>query len=352
MNISVNCKVSLSKKLRALIGHSGSINFIASGLEDGIGEGVLSITGEDIHGECFKGETSIQVEPIGEMKVEVGESDLPCSNLFSSTPSKGNEEKIIRKLAVVNAPEKNEVPHAIKTKEESNTEASIAKTIPSPLCKKWISDMESLMASVNKSKNKLSDVDVTSARTDREKAILMEMKERDEAIDEAAWIVNDKIGNLSVNDLGISLPLNMPYDLSCVSARRISSSRDLKVLVRDGYVRFISPKEKDIYIQKAVGGEDTEGIGELEVYSHHEEAESAIANKSNPVIGNDAIEVTEEDLNKLTEEESGILNLTQNMPAVKQPRPITENSAKPSHTVHGNNTTPLKSSARPISKKF
>ena len=351
MNVSMNCKISLSKKLRALIGKEGSITLITHELIDGKGQGSLSISGEniDIDKNTFDGETSIQLEAVGGMNLEVGGEDAACSNIFSSIPNKVHSEKIINKIAAVNAPEKSEVPNAIKNKQQVNEEATIAKSIPSPLCKKWIADMDQLMLAVNKAKHKISDVDVTTARTDREKIVLMEMKERDEAIEDTAWIINDKVGNLSINDLRISLPLNMPYDLSYVSARRIAASRDLKILIRDGYVRFISPKEKDVFLQKTVGSESD--FESLEVFDNHEEAEAALGNKKNPVISEDAVEITAKDIENPTEEENSILNLTQNMPTVKQPRQVQGQSTEPRHTVHGSNPSSPKPAMKTVVRK-
>ena len=352
MNASINCHVSLSKKLRALMGKEGSITLIVSEFKDGLGDGNLSISGEniDFDKDIFEGETSIQIEPVGKMQMEVGGEDQACSNIFSSTPNKGHSEKVVSKIAVVNAPERTEVSTAIKTKEQINTEASISKTVP-PSAKKWIADMEQLLQVVNKAKNKRSNIDIDSAQTDREKAVLMQMKEKEEAIDTEAWIINDKFGNLSINDLGIAMPMNVPYDLGFISARRLAASIDLKTSIRDGLIRFISPKEKDHFIQKSI--EVVEGIGSLPVFDRHEEAMASIesADIKNPVIGEDAIEVTAADIDNATEEEESILNLTQSLPLVKEPRSTSEAPAQARHTVHGTNSSVPKAVHKPVARK-
>lgn len=352
MNISVNCNISLSKKLRAILGKEGSVTLIAPDLKDGKGSGTLSINGEQASiDDSFKGETSIQIEFVGEVKKEVGGEDPSCSNIFTSVPLKGHSEKLVGKIAVVNAPEKSEVSTSIKTREQINSEASIAAEIP-PSAKKWISDMEQLIEAVNRAKKKISDVDVSTARTDRERAVLMDMKEKEEAIEQPAWVVNDKMGNVSVNDLGLSLPMNIPFDLSNISARRISASRDLRALIRDGYVRFISSKEKESFIQKAVGG--IEGIGELDVYDNHEDAKEALekSSKTDPVIGEDAIEVSEEDLKKPTEEENTILDLTQNMPETAEDKASIPVAPRPEsrRTTHGANPSAPKAQHKPVAR--
>jgi hypothetical protein len=198
--------------------------------------------------------------------------------------------------------------------------------------------MEELIQAVNVSKNKVSDVDPDSAATNREKALLLEIKEKSEAIDVQAWIVNDQAGIMTINDLNISLPLNVPYDLSNISAKRISMSKDLKGLLKSGFVKFISPEEREEYVSKAVG--EATRTSSLEVFDSPDEAEAAIGrlgddlidndddeevdNRSikerRPVISSNSMEITEADLAE-TEEESMVMNLTQNLPTVKT-RPV------------------------------
>lgn len=339
MNISLNCNISLSKKLRSLLGTGGSITLIAPELQDGKGMGVLSLSGENIKfdGNKIEGETSIQLEQVGDMKLEVGGDDQSCTNLFSSIPRKGHSEKVVSKIAVVNAPEKCEVQTAIKTKKQIQTEASISKSIPSPSCAKWIESMEQLMQTLKDSKIRRSELDVDSAKTDRERALLIEAKEKEESIDTPAWVVNNKYGNLAVNDLGIALPMNIPYDLSNISAFRLAASRDLKSLIKGGFISFISPDDCKKYLDEIVNQESPDS---LPVYDRHEEAEEAMTGdtneEGNPVIGVEAMELTSSDLEKSTEEENTIINLTQNMPTVKKPVIPSPSTDQPRHTVHGN----------------
>ena len=147
-------------------------------------------------------------------------------------------------------------------------------------------------------------------------AIRREEKEKAEAIDIPAYIVNDKYAVLTINDLGISLYLNMPYDLSNISARRIAASNELKGLLKSGIVKFISPTQKEEYIEKISLGGVVKGEG-LQVYDSPEKAEEAIASTLVSVDKQASFDISEKDIEAPTEEES-IINLTK-IPEKKVP---------------------------------
>jgi hypothetical protein len=246
--------------------------------------------------------------------------------------------------------QKVEVPEAFKQYED-------------PKCVEYIKDMDQLIQAVNVAKNKKSEVNPETASNDRQRAVLEEMKEKEEAIDVPAWIVNEKYGMMTINDLNISLKLNAPFDLSNISARKIASSKDLKSAIKSGTVRIISPDERD---QLAIASlEEPEQIGGLETFSNVDEAmgnmERTIPSSRKAVINdNDAIEISESDLDQPSEDESMIINLTQSAPRVKPKPTMTEEGRK---TVHGNTNTqapirqqrPLptnKPAIKPIGKLF
>jgi hypothetical protein len=360
MSISINCKLSLSKKLRALLGKDATLTLVSQDIVDGKGTAILILNSEDaktITNPEELGETSIMLIPI-EMAEESPNIQSPVhASIFSTVPSKHQEEPVVQKIAAVHAPEKGREGKAIKK------EAPIPQQFPElkqPECKSWISNMEELISAVNVAKGKQANVDLNDAQNDRERAVLMEIKEKAESIDTPAWIINDKVGILSVNDLNISLPLNAPYDLSNISARRVANSKDLRGVIKAGYVRFISPEEKDQIILNIVGGDENTAIGSLAVFDNHEEAmenigtkttssPSSIPSRRAPVISDDSMELTEEDLNTPTEDEGMILNLTQNMATVKSRKeaPSPEVNRK---TVHGNSPTTPKPGIKPIRK--
>ena len=359
MSISINCKLSLSKKLRALLGKDATLTLVSQDIVDGKGTAILILNSEDaktITNPEELGETSIMLIPV-EMAEESPNVQSPVhASIFSTIPSKNMEEPVVQKLAAVHAPEKGREAKAIKKEV-----APIPQQFPElkqPECKSWISNMEELISAVNVAKGKQANVDLSDAQNDRERAVLMELKEKAESIDAPAWIINDKVGMLSVNDLNISLPLNAPYDLSNISARRVANSKDLKGVIKAGYVRFISPEEKDQIILNIVGGDENTAVGSLAVFDNHEQAMENIGtthisesrnDRRTPIISDNTMELTEEDLNSPTEDEGMILNLTQNMATVKlrKETPLTETSRK---TTHGNIPTTPKPGIKPIRK--
>jgi hypothetical protein len=361
MNISINCKVSLSKKLRALL-KGGSLILTASNLTDGRGDGVLSLADETLQTitelpEDLKGETSIMLTPVDIATESPSTQTQSHGNIFNSTPQKGRAEAVVDKIAAVHAPEKRDVSKAIKREtpvpqqfEELNNKE----------CRAYITDLQELIdASRIALSTKKSDIDLSEAKDDRERAVLLEMKEKAESIEIPAWIVNDKVGMLTINDLGISLPINEPFDLGNISARKIMASKELKGVLKAGYVRFITPEERDEFAG-IIDEKEMISMG-LEVYDGHEEAMKKTIHKMQVDIDTsdkkavksvrrrDEVDVYENnitdedtentinlevaDLDKPMEEESMILNLTKNMPKTKTFSNTSATSSKP--TTHG-----------------
>ena len=342
MNISINCKVSLSKKLRAILGKEATLTLVSQDIVDGKGTAIISIDSEGVSDSINVseiGETSIMLTPV-EMAYESPNSESQThSSIFSSISQLGHSEKLVEKIAVVHAPERGQESRAVKKEADIPKEFSQLKTKE---CVSWIKSMEELVIATNSAKNKKSQIDVDSAQNDRERLILQEAKEKEEAIDNPAWIVNDKVGMLTINDIGISLSLNSPYDLSSISARKLASSKDLKSLVKEGYVRFVSPEEKDEIIINA-SEEEITSIG-LDVFDNHESAMENIqeprakGNTGRKAIINErtSVDITEENMDEATEEESMIINLTQSLPPIKRNNIIGEGKK----TVHGNIARP------------
>jgi hypothetical protein len=347
MSISINCKLSLSKKLRALLGKEASLTLVSQDIVEGKGTAILILNSDDIKADIKPeemGETSIMLIPV-EISEESPNSNSPVhASIFSTIPQKYQEETLVQKMAAVHAPEKGQEARAIKSEAEVPEAFSELKNKD---CSSWIKNMDELANAINVAKSKRSGVDPDYAQNAREKAILQELKEKSEAIDIPAWIINDKVGILSINDLNIALPLNSPYDLSNISAKRIAASKDLRVLLKEGYIRFISPAERDEFILKTVDGE-TESTSGLSIFDNHEQAMDniggSVVSSRNPIINDEsAMDITEGDIVHKTEDESMILNLTQNMPTIKNRQPIPEGNRKTVHT----NVTPTSTSKNP-----
>ena len=337
-NISANCIVSLPKKLRAILGKGERCSVILTAeVIDGKGVGRLSFDSEQFsaapEGIVSIGETSIIITPSDLADETPSHDSKTHATIFSTVPGKNESSPVIDKLAAVHPPSKGEESHAIVAKEDIKTPDvfSVAKEED---CKNWISNMEELIDAVSGARGKRSEIDIDMAHNDRERALLRELKEKDEAIDAPAWIINSGGGTLVINDLEITLPINAPYDLSNISARRIIMSRDLKQLIKGGYIKFLSPAQKDQYVLEKSGEKIDMGLA---VYDSPAEAEAGIADSvsQNPAIDEEnSIEISEKDIESPTEDESMVLNLTQEMPKTKSNQAvIPEETSR--HTVHG-----------------
>jgi len=356
MNAVINCKISLSKKLRTLLGKDGKITLVSSDLQDGKGVGVLSLISDAIEiVEIDKNETAIMITPMDSTNEIPTNDTSTCSNLFSSKDLGG---KIINKIAAVKAPEEKNVSTAIKSNVEIPKEF---QTLNNADCKKWISNMSDFIEAVNKAKNKKSDINVTeedikatsNKRTKMQLAVLLEQKQKEEAIDVPAYIVSTIGGVLIINDMDIRIHPNLPVDLSNFSAKKIAESQDIKECLKAGYIKFISPYEKDTYIKEDT---DEEKNSTLEVFSNHGEAMDSIgqiSQKSNLVITDekDTIDITENNIEEKTEEELMMTDLTQGMPVNKN-KTIHSNIVSDKQSSHSNTTQ--NNSQRPpaIRKKF
>lgn len=254
MNVNLNCSVSLSKKLRKLIGNKGQITLVAE-LQDGRGSGSLVISAdEDIvfDKDILGNETSIMLTPSKIAEYVPNSSEHGVETIFSSMPDK-SDEPLTSKIAMTTPPD--------DTKKQ-NTQRKMAQKIVEEMTKKnvHVSSMEELMAKVSEAKKKIeknpSKVDLNSITNVRLRAIEMEKVEIAEGIGVPAYIANDAVANLSINDLGISINMGDSYDLSRLSAKRIDNSADLRELMKAGMLHFISPDEalrrKAILLKKEI----------------------------------------------------------------------------------------------------
>lgn len=329
MNLTINCKVSLSKRLRALLGKEGTITLVTSGLVDGKGMGSLSLNsdGTDI-ASVFDpesmSETAIMITPV-EATDEVPNNDTEVhASIFSTNLKKGQEGPVVKKIAAVSPPEKGQEAKAIKEK------ASIPDAfsqLDEHGCREFICDFEGLIEAVSIARQKQSTINLEDAKDDREYAVLKEQKDKEEAIDVPAWIVNDKTAALTINDLDVNLLMNSPFDLGRIPARKIASSKDLKALLKSGYLKFVNPNEREHYISKAT---EAEKVPELEVFDNHIHAQANMGNIIDTTINEENnLLITENDIDNPTDEESMIMNLTQDAPVIKP-------SVLPSKTIHSN----------------
>jgi hypothetical protein len=321
-NIALDCNISLSKKLRSILGVSGKITLAATDLIDGKGLGKLILQSESIPEGIIRempaelqGETSIQLTPFSiTQAVAPTNASEEVGSIFSTFEDTNAPRTAVDRLAATSAPEKGKVQHAIVTRAEVKTPETF-KELDDPACHTFVSSLTELMIEVEVAKDKVSDIDISKISDPRQRALAMEKIEMSEGIDKNAFIVNDQAGVLTINDLGITLALNAPYDLSQISAKRIAGSSELKGLIRSGIVKFISPDQITDYTSKAVFSAPT-----LEVFDKADQAEANMQGDGvgygggetklhNPVMQDD-IEVNADNFDEPTEEELMMQDLT------------------------------------------
>ena len=357
MNVTINCNISLSKKLRSLFKDGETkVTLVCDGISDGRGSARLVIMSEDtiiIPTDFVGKETSIMLTPV-ETEISQNNEEISVGNIFSGQGN-NNDEGFAGRLAVTNVPMDNKkISTAIKSKQQIEREIPKQfEVTKNPAFKKFVSTVEELLTEARRaSESKNSNIDLDSITDKRQKAISFELKEKAEAMDKTAFIVNDKCASLAINDLGINLMLNIPYDLSNISAKRILLSRELLSAIKQGYVRIITPNEVGGFHKKI---KEIESYG-LKTYGKVEEAEKAIEERLEGGDVNDTgmtMELDPNDFDKPSEQE--ILASQVGQPVFSGTTTLSGGIRK---TMHGNtqsiNNKPSMSSnpnLKPIRKK-
>jgi hypothetical protein len=137
---------------------------------------------------------------------------------------------------------------------------------------RFVKTYEELIHEVKESQGKNSDIRLDHIQNDRERALAKERKEMEESIGTDAYVVNEKCASLTINDIDLVLPLNMPRNLGNISAKRLASSRELWGLFKQGMIRIVSPKEAQ-HLLKNAGNMTQTYVPELEIYDSAYEAE-------------------------------------------------------------------------------
>lgn len=308
MQTTLNCNISLSKKLRAILKNGGSITLAANSVENGKGEALLILSDngntelnvQDLIGR----ETSIMVTPysINEQKVQQN----AVTNIFSSEDNgQVGTRNAVDRLAATTAPFIGDVSRALMGDDDQTPIPEEFQELKEPDCRRFISDLKELMAEINESKYKQSNVDLGAFANDRQRAIAQEQKEMEESIGLDAYVVNHSCASLSVDDIGITLPLNNPKNLGRISARKLASSGQLWSLFDQGLVKMITPEEAQNFIKNA-GSMDLTVVPELEVYSSAYDAEDAMVTAGGPRDQAPMMDLSVDDLEGESEELSNL----------------------------------------------
>lgn len=376
-SIDLECKVLLSKKLREVVNERTKFSLVVNKLIDGVGYGEIKVELNDDFGD-FDGETCIildfnkdavekyrdQTEDAEDAEdtentVDVDdetndESDNPedqyieeidfegggnnyVANIFSSVDQDEDEVKEPKSRVKKTAKSKNKKRAAVGNiavvdpdgAEKEFHKREIPKEFPqlnNQRCRSYIKNLEEFLSALNSANE----------------------KNNAKHINKSAYVVNEKYGSITINDLNISLKKNEPYDIGKISLDTLNESRDFVSLIRNKMIRFLTPEAAEDMMNN---GDEDDDHG-LEIFDSHEEAEREIgrfidtdgdedgeddgdedyeddarrpsrnqkhskqaknsksSKSSKKYKKPDRIDVSEDDIDKKTEEEEMIFNLT------------------------------------------
>ena len=309
MNVRFNCSVVLSKKIRQLVGNKdASLTLIVQPIRDGKGKGTMSISVPDsvnIPEDFLNKETGIiitalDVAGIGpENSSAVGNLfsgvQLPTTLVESQPVDTAHVRTAVDKLAATEISQ--EMSESVVRHDEVGVPSEFSE-MENPQCKAYVKDLRGLIECVNRAKNKQANIDPSKIVDVRQRALVEEEKEMLEAIDIDAYIVNRKCASLMINDLGISLNLNQPLNLTKISAKRIAKSHELLGLIKSGLVEIVSPDEAQKILEFGVQqSREMEEMTSADVFDSWEDAMDASDRRMGPV---DRITITQDD--EMTEE--------------------------------------------------
>jgi len=288
--MNIKCKIEADERLQEIISNPSAITLTIKVDDDT--SIVFNVSEYEFVGNENDGEQSdnsipgwdqdVEQDENAEDVEEIVEDTRPVSTIFSNNLAELHDNHTRRtpvdRLAATKVPNsKVERQYAIKTHEEiENNNDFVEKhaALKNPEIRRFISSKNDFFEAVEKSKSKKSNIDIDSITDIRKKAIAMEAKEMAESIGVPAYIVNEEYGSLMINDLGVSLLLNSPLDLSRFSAKRLASSSDLKNMIANNMIRFISPEEAVAIVANAI---EPENVGSYDVFSSHTEAQKSLS---------------------------------------------------------------------------
>ncbi len=273
MAIELSCRFSLSKKLRAIAGNNGSLQIILKNFNDGKGMGILRIDGNDVDENKVElgMETGIMMTPISvkdinnEEEVDNSESyrEVDASRSFGTlfsqnTPVSTDRNTLVSKIAATDA--KN-VPYAVKSYDQIQKEAPPSIKIVNEVKKKsYIDNFDALKEAVQSALHKKSSIDLSKIDNIFKRAIAEEQMAIEEAIDHTAYVVNTTCASLNIQDMDYTLSLNMPQDLSRISAKRIANSKQFWSLAKEGLIQMVSPQKAQALVEQEIAKEERETL--------------------------------------------------------------------------------------------
>ncbi len=193
----------------------------------------------------------------------------PLETFFTQDfePYKGRKtttsKDIVDKIAATSPPNIDDIPYSFKDEDEIEDEVKDSnenlEALKNPEFKRFVTDLNSFYDALHRNKNKQSSIDLSKYEGNpRQYAVMEEQKRLEESIDVPAYIVNEKYASLMVNDLDLTLGLNSPIDLAKFPVKKLLSSNELKNIIKQNYVRFVSPAEANKILMKKMEQEENE----------------------------------------------------------------------------------------------
>jgi len=325
MSVTLACDVSLSKKLRALMGSSGSVVLSVDQMVGGKGQGILVINGNEITEQFALGdETSIMLTPT-EVKQTLDIKTV-TGNIFTDT----TPNKVAQHIATLEPPQ----PEQMKVRYQDVkvdqleppptlspvAEEPLVQTQKKPQPLNYVKNYNDLVTEL---KRAISAQDITppdvSGMNERQRAVALEKYEAMTGIETPCYLVNDSCLSLVINDLGKTLSYNMPLDIRNISAKKLLLSKDLRGVINQKFAKFISPDQVPMYQEIARKNEE-KAYQSSDIFDSSEDAMAAVeaeglradgtvAGQTAPKMVLDRLE----DIEAATEEEEMMRSLTGQM---------------------------------------
>ena len=196
-----------------------------------------------------------------EEPLEIINPNIPMGNIF--TELEQNNSK-----AIVNNPDKSSqssnydsVPDTIKNVYGNENPKKEKEVVVSVVNKKdYIRDVNELIDQIEKCKNKTSNIDPSKIENERKRFEAIERKNIEESLDKNLWITIDsnRASSLIIGDLDeLILNEGEALNLSTKSAKTLAKSNDLISLIKNGYIKIISPQEASSITKKDSWKEDS-----------------------------------------------------------------------------------------------
>lgn len=377
MQISLRCKISLSKKLRNLLQNGGSIVLTADSFDSGKSDGILVLTDNsntqiDLNDLIGK-ETSVMLTPTDVVTI----GNTAVSNIFSNQQPRQQtqpqqtqpqqpqpqyqqpqyqqpqyqqpqyeqpqyeqpqyqqprqqpqyqqpqyqqpQRNVIDRMAATQPPEYGQNNRSYYQQNEMVVPEQFKDTQNQDFIA-YVRSFQELMEAVKESRSKVSDINFENISDPRQRALMMERKEMDESIGLDAYVVNDKCASLSINDIGLDLPLNMPRNLGLLSAKKLAGSRELWQLFKSKMIRLVTPQEANHLLKNADKLNQTY-VPTYEIYdSSYEAKETIYDDRRGGNSGYAEATVLDLEMSSLEEESEEMSNYRSGSNSPRQTRP-------------------------------